>query len=112
MPGTEARDQDQASEPRRIIMNRLNKLRVFSGRANLPLAEKIVHCLGDTLGRMTLTDLPDGETSVRTEDDVRRADIFYVQPTCTQIIHHLTKILVMLDCFKLTGADRITVLLP
>src|SRR5262245_31886845 len=93
-------------------MNRMNKLRVFSGRANLPLAEKIVHCLGDTLGRMTLTDFPDGETSVRIEEDVRGGDIFLVQPTCPPVNHNLMEMLVLLDCFKRASAARITAVLP
>ncbi len=93
-------------------MNRYNKLRVFSGRANLPLAEKIVHCLGDTLGRMTLTDFPDGETSVRIEEDVRGGDIFIVQPTCPPVNQNLMELLVLLDCFKRASAARVTVVLP
>ena len=36
-------------------MNNNNKLKVFSGRANIPLAEKIAQCLGDTLGKITLS---------------------------------------------------------
>src|SRR5690349_2181645 len=96
----------------RAIMNRTNKLRVFSGRANLPLAEKIVHCLGDTLGRMTLTDFPDGETSVRIEEDVRGGDIFLVQPTCPPVNQNLMEMLVLLDCFKRASAARVTAVLP
>jgi ribose-phosphate pyrophosphokinase len=93
-------------------MNRMNKLRVFSGRANLPLAEKIVHCLGDTLGRMTLTNFPDGEISIRIEEDVRGADIFIVQPTCPPVNENLMELLVLLDCFKRASAGRVSVVLP
>src|SRR5205814_1170124 len=91
-------------EPQRGNMNRFNKLRVFSGRANLPLAERIVHSLGDTLGRMTLNDFPDGETSVRIEEDVRGGDIFIVQPTCPPVNQNLMELLVLLDCFKRASA--------
>jgi ribose-phosphate pyrophosphokinase len=93
-------------------MNRMNKLRVFSGRANLPLAEKIVHCLGDTLGRIKIGDFPDGETEVRVEEDVRGADIFIVQPTCPDVNQNLVELLVMLDCFKRASAGRITAVIP
>ena len=34
-------------------MNNNNKLKVFSGRANVPLAEKIAQCLGDPLGKLS-----------------------------------------------------------
>lgn len=62
-----------------------DELRVFSGRANLPLAEKIVQNLGGSLGRMTVGNFPDGETSVRIEEDVRGRDVFIVQPTCPRL---------------------------
>jgi len=41
-----------------------HKLKIFSGRANRPLAENIARVLGVPLGRATLGDFPDGETSV------------------------------------------------
>ncbi len=44
------------------MVNNNNKLKVFSGRANIALAEKIARCLGDTLGKITLDNFPDGET--------------------------------------------------
>src|SRR5437016_5642123 len=53
-----------------------HKLRVFSGRANRPLAEKIAHCLGDNLGDMVVTNFPDTETSVKINEDVRGRDVF------------------------------------
>ena len=69
---------DNARAPRMMLlsphqpaMNNNNKLKVFSGRANLALAEKIAEELGDALGKVTLSNFPDGEISVRIEEDVR-----------------------------------------
>jgi ribose-phosphate pyrophosphokinase len=89
-----------------------NSLRVFSGRANIPLAEKIAHCLGDSLGRVTLNNFPDGEISVRIEEDVRGRDVFLVQPTCPPVNENLMELLVMLDSFMRASAARITAVLP
>jgi ribose-phosphate pyrophosphokinase len=89
-----------------------NKLKVFSGRANIPLAEKIARCLGDSLGKVTLTNFPDGEISVRIEEDVRGRDVFVVQPTCPPVNENLMELLVMLDSFKRASAARITAVLP
>jgi ribose-phosphate pyrophosphokinase len=94
------------------IMNHNNKLKVFSGRANLPLAEKIVQSIGDTLGKITLANFPDGEVSVRIEEDVRGRDVFIVQPTCPPVNENLMELLVMLDAFKRASAARITAVLP
>jgi ribose-phosphate pyrophosphokinase len=93
-------------------MNNNNSLKVFSGRANIPLAEKIAHCLGDALGKITLANFPDGEISVRIEEDVRGRDIFVVQPTCPPVNDNLMELLVMLDSFMRASAARITAVLP
>src|SRR5690242_13707434 len=89
-----------------------NKLKVFSGRANIPLAEKIAQCLGDPLGKITLGNFPDGEVSVKIDEDVRGRDIFLVQPTCPPVNDNLMELLIMLDSFKRASAARITAVLP
>ena len=43
------------------MMSNNHKLKVFSGRANRALAERIANNLGDTLGRIVLDNFPDGE---------------------------------------------------
>ncbi len=89
-----------------------HRLKVFSGRANIPLAEKIARCLDDTLGKITLANFPDGEISIRIEEDVRGRDVFVVQPTCPPVNENLMELLVMLDCFKRASAERITAVIP
>jgi ribose-phosphate pyrophosphokinase len=89
-----------------------HKLKVFSGRANVPLAEKIARHLGDTLGKITLDNFPDGEISVRIEEDVRGRDIYVLQPTCPPVNENLMELLVMLDSFKRASAARLTAVLP
>jgi ribose-phosphate pyrophosphokinase len=89
-----------------------HKLKVFSGRANIPLAQRIAECLGDAMGRITLDNFPDGETSVRIDEDVRGRDVFVVQPTCPPVNHNLMELLIMLDSFKRASADRVTAVLP
>lgn len=87
-------------------------LKIFSGRANRPLAEGIAGKLGVPLGRITLNDFPDGETSVRIDEDVRGRDVFIVQPTCTPVNQNLMELLIMLDAFKRASPSRITAVLP
>jgi ribose-phosphate pyrophosphokinase len=89
-----------------------NGLKVFSGRANKPLADKIAECLGDSLGKITLSNFPDGETSVRIEEDIRGRDIFVVQPTCPPVNESLMDLLIILDAFKRASAQRVTAVLP
>jgi ribose-phosphate pyrophosphokinase len=89
-----------------------HKLKIFSGRANRPLTENIARTLGVPLGRITLGNFPDEETSVRIEEDVRGRDVFIVQPTCTPVNDHLMELLIMLDAFKRASPARITAVLP
>src|SRR5919204_888359 len=89
-----------------------NRLKVFSGRANVRLAESIADVLGDSLGKATVSNFPDGEIMVRIEEDVRGRDIFLVQPTCPPVNENLMELLIMLDSFKRASAARITAVLP
>jgi ribose-phosphate pyrophosphokinase len=93
-------------------MGNNNGMKIFSGRANRPLAEGIAKVLKQPLGRVTLEDFPDGETGVRIEEDVRGRDVFVVQPTCTPVNHNLMELLIMLDAFKRASPARITAVLP
>jgi ribose-phosphate pyrophosphokinase len=88
------------------------KLRVFSGRANPALAERIALQLNDSLGNLKVESFPDSETSVRIEEDVRGRDVFIVQSTCTPVNEHLMELLVILDAFKRASPSRVTVVLP
>jgi ribose-phosphate pyrophosphokinase len=89
-----------------------NKLKIFGGRANRQLAENIAKILAVPLGRATIDDFPDKETSVRIDEDVRGRDVFIVQPTCPPANHHLMELLIMLDAFKRASPARITAVLP
>src|SRR3984893_8665100 len=94
----------------RVNMNN-HKLKVFTGRANIALGEKIARHLGDSIGKITLANFPDGEISVRIDEDVRGRDIYLVQPTCPSVNDNLMELLVMLDAFKRASAARITAVL-
>jgi ribose-phosphate pyrophosphokinase len=89
-----------------------NRLKVFTGRANKALAESIANELSDTVGKAILSNFPDGEISVRIDEDVRGRDIFLVQATCPPVNEHLMELLILLDSFKRASAARITVVLP
>jgi ribose-phosphate pyrophosphokinase len=93
-------------------MNINNQLKVFSGRANVPLAEKIAQFLGDPLGKITLMNFPDGEFWARIDEDVRGRDVFVVQSTCHPVNENVMELLIMLDSLKRASAARVTVVLP
>jgi ribose-phosphate pyrophosphokinase len=88
------------------------ELKVFAGRANPALAQAIADYLGISLGRIHITNFPDGEVFCRIEEDVRGRDVFIVQPTCPPVAENLVELLVMIDCFKRASAGRITAVIP
>ena len=90
----------------------MRELKIFSGRANIPLATKICDFLKLPLGKISLEDFPDGEISCKIDEDVRGRDVFLVQPTCPPVNKNLFELLVMIDSCKRASAARITAVLP
>ncbi len=90
----------------------VNTLQLFSGNANRPLAEEICHYLGLPLGRANATRFPDGEFNFQILENVRGGDIFIVQSTCPPVDSNLMELLIMIDAFRRSSADRITAVIP
>jgi len=87
-------------------------LKIFSGRANPQLAQKISDYLGIPLGRAKIQSFPDGELMVKLEEDVRGRDVFVIQPTCSPVNEHLMELLIFIDCARRASAQRITAVVP
>lgn len=85
---------------------------VFSGNANLPLAEGIARKLNMRLGHATIGRFIDGEIAVEIEENVRGREIFIIQPTCTPINENLMELLIMIDAFRRSSASVITAVIP
>src|SRR5437773_7925112 len=84
----------------------------FSGTGHRALAEEICHELTCDLGRASTSRFSDGEFNFQIEENVRGADVFIVQPTCPSADSHLMELLVMLDAFKRSAAERLTAVVP
>ena len=90
----------------------MDNLKIFSGNANKPLAEKICQYLGLPLGEAAVGKFSDGEISVEFRDNVRGTDVYLVQPTCIPANDHLMELLIMIDAFKRASAASITAVVP
>jgi len=90
----------------------LERIRVFSGNANLDLAQKISENLGISLGKANVTSFSDGETRVEINENVRGMDVFIIQPTCPPVNVTLMELLIMIDAVRRSSADRITAVIP
>jgi ribose-phosphate pyrophosphokinase len=89
-----------------------NHFKVFGGTANPALAREISDCLGSPLGSAMIRTFADGETHLQIQENVRGADVFVVQPTCTPVDHNLMELLLMMDALKRASAERITAVVP
>ncbi len=85
---------------------------VFSGNANLPLAEAIARKLSMRLGMASVGRFSDGEIAVEIEENVRGREVFIVQPTCAPINENLMELLIMIDAFRRSSASIITAVMP
>jgi len=87
-------------------------LKIFSGRAHPALAQEICAYLGIPLGELTLYNFSDGEDYCQIDENVRGADVFVVQPTCSPVNDSVMELLILLDAFRRSSASRITAVLP
>ena len=85
---------------------------IFTGGANRPLAEATAACSGIRLGQADLTRFSDGEIFARIGDNVRSADVYVIQPTCSPVNDNLMELLVMVDALRRASAGSITAVLP
>src|SRR5438477_8514742 len=89
-----------------------DKLKVFTGRANPQLAQRICDYLEIPLGRGRTDLFPDGELIVKVDEDVRGRDCFIIQPTSHPVNAHLMELMIWIDCLKRASADRVTAVIP
>ena len=90
----------------------MRELKIFSGRANPSLTEKICGYLHLEMGKVALSNFPDGENSCKILEDVRGRDVFLVQPTSPPVNDNLLELLIMIDSCRRASAARITAVIP
>src|SRR6266516_3721149 len=89
-----------------------DKLKVFTGRANPQLAQKICDYLQIPLGRGRTELFPDGELIVRVDEDVRGRDCYIVQPTSHPVNAHYCELFIWIDVLKRASAKAVTAVIP
>ena len=87
------------------------ELKIFSGRSNIQLAEKIAQNIGSPLGNVTAKNFSDGEIWVKYEENIRGTDVFVIQSTNAPA-ENMLELLIMLDAAHRASAYRITAVIP
>jgi ribose-phosphate pyrophosphokinase len=87
-------------------------LLVFSGNANRALAQAVCHELNVPLGKALVSRFSDGEVQVEIEENVRRQEVFVIQPTSAPTADNFMELLVIVDALKRASAASVTAVLP
>lgn len=93
-------------------MSTPERIHLFTGNSNRPLAEEVAGFLGIKLGEMEVSRFADGETKVRCAESVRGLDVFVLQPTCPPVNENLMELLIIIDALKRASAKSITAIVP
>lgn len=87
------------------------EFKIFSGRSNRHLSERIVKRLGEHLGKCEIRNFRDGEIWMKYNDNIRGDDVFIIQST-NPPADHLMELLIMVDAAKRASARRVTAVIP
>jgi ribose-phosphate pyrophosphokinase len=86
----------------------IKNLKLYTGRTNPGLAEKIAEHLGVTLGNIKLTTFANGEIYARYLESVRGSDVFIIQSVSGALNEALMELLIMTDAAKRASARTVT----
>lgn len=87
-------------------------LLIFSGNANPALALAVCKELGVRPGKALVSRFSDGEVQVEIEENVRRQEVFVIQPTCAPSAENLVELLVLIDALKRASVSSVTAVVP
>ncbi len=85
---------------------------LFTGNAYRALAEDIAARLGVPLGKAFIGHFSDGEVQIEIEENVRRQEVFVLQPTGAPSAENLFELLTLVDALKRASAASVTAVIP
>ncbi len=85
---------------------------VFTGNANRDLATTICSELNVPLGKALVSRFSDGEVQIEIEENVRRQEVFVIQPTCAPTADNFMELLALIDALKRASAASVTAVIP
>jgi ribose-phosphate pyrophosphokinase len=89
----------------------MGSLKVFSGRSNRPLAERIAADIGEPLGQCEIRTFSDGEIWAKYSENIRGCDVFVIQST-NPPAENLLELLIMIDAAKRSSARKVAAVIP
>jgi ribose-phosphate pyrophosphokinase len=90
----------------------MKRIVLVSGNSNKELANSISDFLDVSLVDPQIIRFANGEIFCELEKNVRGADVFVIQSTCTPVNDNLMELLIMIDALKRASASSITAVIP
>jgi ribose-phosphate pyrophosphokinase len=88
------------------------RLKIFSGKSNMGLAQDICKCLSIDLGEMKYVKFSNCNIKVTINESVREDDVYVIQSGYPDTNEALMELLIIIDALKYASASRITAVLP
>ncbi len=88
-----------------------DKLKIFSGRSNVPLSNDIANHLGKELGQLSIKTFSDGELWLQFEENIRGCDVFIIQPTNSPS-ENIMELILIIDAAVRASAKTVTAVVP
>ena len=87
-------------------------MKLFTGNSIPKLAARVAKRLDISIGDASVGRFSDGEIAVEIKENVRGADTFIIQSTCSPTNDNLMELIVMVDSLRRASAGRITAVIP
>jgi hypothetical protein len=95
-----------------LLKTRLERMVLFSGSSNPPLAEEVAYELHKPLGKMSVNRFSDGETHIQALESVRGKDVYVIQSTSQPVNENLIELCLMVSALRRASARTITAIIP
>jgi ribose-phosphate pyrophosphokinase len=93
-------------------MGMKDNLVLLSGNAHPELAKAISSKIGVPLAEREIFKFSDDEIFCKINSNIRKRDVYVIQPTCRPVNDHLMELLIMMDACKRASCRSITVVMP
>lgn len=84
---------------------------LLTGTANVKLAKDIAKILGKNVGE-TVTTFADGEKRIIIPENLRKRDVFIIQPTCPPVDANIMELFLIIDAAKRSSAAEVSAIIP
>ena len=84
---------------------------LLTGTSNLKLAKDVAKILGKEVDE-TVTTFADGEKRIVIPENLRKRDVFIIQPTCPPVDSSIMELFLIIDAAKRSSASEVSAIIP